>query len=124
MPVNSVIGFPEGGDTVRAGRDETLEAKGYALLRGPDGPVVKVEVSVNEDISWQEAEISSDQNVDGRWAWVLLQALVKPPAWRGRKILSRVTDKGCNVQEKDPAWNLRVAYSGYGEVRDLIVEAD
>jgi sulfite oxidase len=81
MPAHAtVIGFSEGGDTGRAGRDETPKAKGYALPHGPDGPVVKVEVSVNEDISWQEAEISSDQNGDGRWAWVLLQARVKPPA--------------------------------------------
>lgn len=50
--MNSVIGFPEGGDTDRAGRDETLEVKGYALPHGPSGLVVKVEVSVNEDISW------------------------------------------------------------------------
>lgn len=125
MPVNSVIGFPESGDTVRIGRDGTLEVKGYALPHGPDGPVVKVEVSVDDGVSWQEAELSSDQNGDGRWAWVLWQARVMFSVGRNRKILSRATDKGGSMQEKDPAWNLRgVAYNGYGEVRDLTVEAD
>jgi sulfite oxidase len=34
-------------------------------------------------------------------------------------------DKGGNVQEKNPTWNLRgVAYNGYGDVRDLTVEID
>jgi sulfite oxidase len=105
-----VIGFPEWGDTVRIWRDETLGVKGYALPHGPDGPVVKVEVSVDDGISWQEAEISSDQNGDGRWAWVLWQAFVKPPARKTGNILSGTTDK--------------VAYNGYGEVRDLTVETD
>lgn len=125
MPANGVIGFPESGDTVRIGRDETLEVKGYALPHGLDGPVVKVEVSVDDGLSWQEAELSSDQNGDGRWVWALWHACVKPPAGRNRKILGRATDKAGNVQEKDPTWNLRgVAYNGYGEVRDLTVEAD
>jgi sulfite oxidase len=100
MPVNCVIGFPESGDTARIGRDETLEVKGYALPHGPDGPVVKVEVSVDGGVSWQEAELSTDQNSDGRWTWVLWQARIKLPAGKNGRILSRATDKEGNIQEK------------------------
>jgi sulfite oxidase len=125
MPVNSVIGYPESRDTVRIGRDQTLEVKGYALPQGPDGPVVKIEVSVNDGVSWHEAELLKDREGDGRWTWVLWWARVELSAGRNRKILSRATDKGGNVQEKNPVWNLRgVAYNGYGEVRDLTVEID
>jgi len=51
---------------------------------------------------------------------------VKPAAGRNREIIiSRAMDNGGNVQEKDLVWNPRgVAYNGYGEVRDLTVEAD
>ncbi len=41
-----------------------------------------------------------------------------------RGILSRAIDKGGNVQVERPLWNLRgVRYSGYGESRELTVEA-
>jgi sulfite oxidase len=124
MLVNSVIGFPESGDTVRVGPDEALEVKGYALPHGPDGPVVKVEVSVDDGVSWQEAELLNDPEGGGRWTWVLWQARVKLSIGKHRT-LSKATDKGVNMQEKDPVWNLRgVAYNGYGEVRDLTVEAN
>jgi sulfite oxidase len=124
MPVNSVIGFPESGDTVRVGPDEALEAKGYALPHSPDGPVVKVEVSV-DGVSWEEAELSNDPERGGRRTWVLWQARVKLSIGKHRRILSQATDKGGNMQEKDSVWNLRgVAYNDYGEVRDLNVEAN
>lgn len=102
MPVNSVIGIPESGDTVRVGPDETLEVKGYALPHGPDGPVVKVEVSVDDSVSWHEAELSDDLEGGGRWTWVLWQARVKLSVRKNGRILSKATDKGGNVQEKDP----------------------
>lgn len=122
--MNSVIGFPESGDTVRIGPDKALEVKGYALLQGPDGPVVKVEVSVDDGVSWEEGELSNDPEGGGRWTWVLWQARVKLSIGKHRRILRKATDKGGNMQEKDPVWNLRgVAYNGYGEVRDLTVEA-
>jgi sulfite oxidase len=125
MPVNSVIGFPESGDALKAGKDGTIEVRGYALPHGPDGPAVKVEVSVDDGISWHEADLLSDQEGDAKWSWVLWQARVEPRAGRNRRILSRAIDKGGNVQEKSPIWNLRgVAYNGYGEVRDLTLETD
>jgi sulfite oxidase len=66
MLVNNVIGFPESGDTVRVGLDEAPEVEGHALPHGPDGLVVKVEVSVDDGVSWQEAELSNDPEGGGR----------------------------------------------------------
>lgn len=38
----------------------------------------------------------------------------------GRRVLSRATDKGGNVQVERSQWNFRgCAYSGYGEAKGL-----
>ncbi len=125
VPVNSVIGVPESGDTVRVRPDKSLEVKGYALPHGPDGPVFKAEISVDNGVSWQEAQRSNDPEGCGRWTWGFWRARVALPVGRNRKILSRATDNGENVQEKHPLWNLKgVAYNGHGEVRNLTVDAD
>ncbi|KAI9729484.1 MAG: hypothetical protein M1818_008506 [Claussenomyces sp. TS43310] len=131
MPVNSVIGVPESGETVRVGVDGSLEVRGYALPQGADGPVVRVEVSSDEGASWADAELAleggyGDEDGMGdehhRWCWVLWRAVVTlVPGTEGR-ILSRATDRAGNVQAANPVWNLRgVGYNGYGESRDLTV---
>lgn len=135
MPCNSVVAYPSSGDTVELGidKDKVLEVKGYALPHGDDGPVVKVEVSLDDRKTWQEAELLHPENA-GKWAWSLwsyklsLQDLARvgKQGEDGKKgvlisILSKATDKGGNTQE-DCEWNLRgVAYNGYGEARDVRV---
>ena len=122
MPVNSVIASPQTGEKIILEGDGTVEVKGYALPQGSDGPVIRVEVSVDKGNSWQEAELSNDE-LRGRWSWSLWRAVVAIRPGKERTILSRAIDKGGNTQEEYPVWNLRgVGYNGYGESRDLTVE--
>ena len=114
MPVNSVVGAPERGEKVQRDGKGCIEIKGYALPAAEDGPVVKVEVRVDGG-DWEEAEILDGS--DSKWCWCLWR-------WKGkvakgkRRIWSRATDKGGNVQKDERSeWNIRgVAYNGYGEV--------
>ncbi|KAJ9640061.1 hypothetical protein H2199_006295 [Coniosporium tulheliwenetii] len=57
MPINSVVGVPPNGSTVKRDTEGMVTVKGYALPSGSNGPVVKVEVSADEGESWVEAEI-------------------------------------------------------------------
>lgn len=122
MPVNSVIASPQSGDTVRLDETGMTEIRGYALPRGADGPVVSVEVSVDNCKTWKEAELIARDG--GKWCWALWKIRVKMLVEDKQSVFSRATDKAGNVQVAHPTWNLRgVAYNGYGESRDLKVYA-
>ncbi|KAF1835334.1 sulfite oxidase-like protein [Decorospora gaudefroyi] len=126
MPVNSVIGMPKSGSTVQRDTDGTVQVKGYALPSGADGPIVKVEVSVDGGKAWADAEMikayegEEAKDVELKWAWALWRAKVKLEKGKDVKIYSRATDKSGNTQKESPVWNLRgVAYNGYGEAFGL-----
>ncbi|OCK86742.1 sulfite oxidase-like protein [Cenococcum geophilum 1.58] len=127
MPVNSVIAVPANESKVEVGEDGCTEVKGYALPGGEDGPVVRVEVSTDGGSTWEDAELikcveNDEKDVSLKWAWCLWRTKVKLEKGAGKKLLSRATDKGGNVQARCPQWNLRgVAYNGYGESKDLEV---
>lgn len=122
MPVNSVIAMPQSGDEVQQDEAETTEIRGYALPQGADGPVVKVEVSIDDCETWTEADLIGEDQ--GKWCWVLWKLRIKMPVGDKQRIFSRATDKAGNVQVAHPEWNLRgVAYNGYGEARDVTVYA-
>lgn len=125
MPINSVIASPQTGELVPlpvlsvAG---TIEVRGYALPQGDRGPVVKVEVSVDDGKTWMEADLLDGADGKGKWCWVRWKASVKVERGPNRMIQSRATDKGGNVQESCPQWNLRgVGYNGYGQSKDVVV---
>lgn len=130
MPVNSVVADPGDGETVRRDAQGRIEVRGYALPSGDHGPVVRVEVSGDGGVTWEEAELlrqeggeeeGGKEGVGLKWAWTLWWARVGVEKGTGR-ILSRATDRGGNVQDGKPEWNLRgVAYNGYGEARGLTV---
>ena len=81
-----------------------------------------VEVSADDGETWERGAIVAGGEGASKWAWTLWKAVVRLKRGRDRKLLSRATDRGGNIQRGDPAWNLRgVAYDGYGEVRDLDV---
>ena len=124
MPVNSVVGVPQTGETITVDRTGRMTAQGYALPSGDYGPITRVEVSSDNGKTWTDAEIidQSDEKISSKWSWVLWKCTVKLSLGEGRRILSRATDAKGNVQKSNPNWNLRgVAYDGYGEARDLKV---
>lgn len=129
MPVNSVIGVPASGARVAASSaDGTVEVIGYALPGGGNGPVRRVEVSGDGGRTWSDAEILEPPNeikemgLSLKWAWSLWRARVRVEKGSGKKIWSRATD-GRDTQPRYPEWNWRgLAYNGYGEAADLIVE--
>lgn len=135
MPINSVIAYPACGeiidtDTLANGQ---LEIAGYALPRGDCGPVVKVEVSINQGKSWDEAKIvfpdTKEVEKEGgedkyRWSWAIWKYKLSGDETRQidlkTKIWCRALDKAGNLQKGDVEWNLRgVGYNGYGEVKGL-----
>lgn len=125
MPVNSVIGVPKMDAKVERDGDGQIEVKGYALPSGADGPISKVDVSVDGGESWVNAELfgdyeSAEKDADLKWAWCLWTAKVKIEKGSNKTILSRATDSAGNTQCRCPQWNFRgVAYNGYGEVTGL-----
>lgn len=126
MPVNSVIGVPKSASTVQRDADGMIEVKGYALPSGADGPIAKVEISVDDGATWTETELIKEyegedaKHVELKWAWALWRAKVKVDKGKHVNIFSRATDQSGNVQAKCPKWNFRgVAYNGYGEAFDL-----
>ncbi len=120
MPVNSVIAVPRSGETLSSASQVTV--KGYALPQGDQGPVTKVEISVNDGETWENAAISDGAHERGKWCWALWYATVTLERGANRRILSRATDAGGNTQCVRAKWNLRgVAYNGYGEARNLKV---
>ena len=120
MPVNSVITAPRSGERLQANSEGFVKVEGYALPGGDCGPVVKVEVTADDQKTWTEAEIIDETEGQNKWCWVLWRALVKLEKGSGRRVFSRATDSGGNKQLADPEWNLRgVAYDGYGESKDL-----
>ncbi|KAF1817543.1 sulfite oxidase [Eremomyces bilateralis CBS 781.70] len=120
LPVNSAIALPRNGSTVHRDIDGLIEVKGYAVPGGDNGPITKVEISVDDGNSWQEAQITCPS--PSRWCWSLWQARVSPNPGKVT-ILSRAHDQR-DMQDGNSVWNLRgVAYSGYGQAKDIhIVE--
>ena len=102
MPVNSVIAKPRDHDTIRLSPVGTIEVKGYALPLGDQGPVVKIEVSIDDGQTWTEAEISPTSQKGSKWSWVLWRARIETEKGQNRRIISRAMDAGGNVQNDNP----------------------
>lgn len=120
MPINSVVALPQTGETLR--NSSQIVVKGYALPQGDQGPVTRVEVSADDGDTWMDATIVDGARDRGRWSWALWEIQITLEKGENRRILSRATDAGGNVQGASPEWNLRgVAYNGYGEARNLRV---
>jgi sulfite oxidase len=132
MPVNSIIGIPEDGDTIKADENGLVEARGYALPHGREGPIRKVEVSGDGGKSWTDADLSfggygdlesEESRRKIKWAWCLWRAKVKVEKQSGQqRIVCRATDFGGNTQQEQGTWNLRgVGYNGWGQASSLKV---
>ena len=126
MPINSVICTPASGDVAEPDIEGKLVVAGYAVPAGDDGPITRVEISLDRGKTWEETEIV--QETPTRWSWALwrikvdLRRLMTSPCEgeSSKRIWSRAWDKGGNVQDGKCQWNWRgVGYNGYGEVKDL-----
>jgi len=136
MPVNSAICYPATGDTIFLDKltHGELEIAGYALPKGDEGPIIKVEISTDQGKTWDESRIlypnpeelcKPGATEKYRWTWAIWQH--KLPAEKTKKIdkstkiWSRATDKAGNIQKaEDIKWNFRgVGYNGFGEVKTL-----
>ena len=102
MPINSVIADPQNGDTITLPPSGMTEIKGYALPQGDQGPVVKVECSIDEGLTWEMATIISGNDLKVKWCWALWKATVRLQKGTKRRVLSRAMDKGGNVQTGQP----------------------
>ena len=127
MPINSVIALPASNSTVVRDSKGFVEVKGYALPSGADGPITKVEVSVDDGKTWVDAKLIAGKGYEGdgvelKWAWTLWEAKVRIEKGTAG-ILSRATDTSGQRQERCPEWNFRgVGYNGYGEVAGVDVQ--
>jgi sulfite oxidase len=125
MPVNSVVGVPKSNSKVQRDADGMIEIKGYALPSGANGPVTRVQVSVDGGETWMDTELDQgceDKDADLRWAWTLWKARVKVDSGKDVTVFSRAYDKSGSTQEKCPEWNFRgVSYNGWGEASGLEV---
>ena len=121
-PINSVIAKPQKGEVIEMSTSGTVQVKGYAVPHGHDGPITKVEVSADDGKTWDEGKIIAGGGKECKWCWALWECEVFLERGHGRRLLSRATDAGGNVQNPHPLWNLRgVGYDGYGEARNLHV---
>ena len=57
MPVNSAIGFPATGPTIKRDSDGLVQVRGYALPGYQTGPIILVPVSADDGTTWQDAEL-------------------------------------------------------------------
>ncbi|KIX92678.1 uncharacterized protein Z520_11530 [Fonsecaea multimorphosa CBS 102226] len=126
-PINSVVAVP-GKDDEEVQRDENgrVHVRGYAIPKGKDGPVVKVEVSLDRGHTWHEASIldqgdefnthprnmgrSTSTSERGQFAWVLWDVHVPCAPGEDISIWSKATDRGGNtmsVEQAEGSWNLR-----------------
>lgn len=135
MPINSAIAYPARNEIISADKliNGRLEVAGYALPQGDCGPVVKVEVSTDQGVTWDKAEIvfpdKRDVAAEGgddkyRWSWAIwkfrLSAEATKQVGRETRIWCRALDKAGNLQKRNVEWNLRgVGYNAYGEVKGL-----
>lgn len=98
LGVKSFITGPASEASLPAGQPVTVTGFAYSGL----GSISKVEVSVDNGQSYQDAQILEPVL---RWAWVRWQYVWdKPPSGKAT-IKSRATDSAGNVQPETVAWN-------------------
>ncbi|KIV81673.1 hypothetical protein PV11_03842 [Exophiala sideris] len=130
-PINSVVAIPgEDGDTLVRRDDGKVRIAGYAIPKGKDGPVVKVQVSIDCGRNWYDVTImdGGDENTThptnrgkprGKFSWVLWEVYVPAEPTEGVDIWSKATDLGGNtMSEVKGTWNLRGV--GYNAVEGRV----
>ena len=110
-PVQSAITEPQDGSIV-AEDDEVVTIKGYAFSGGGRG-IMRVDVSVDDGKSWQQAELQNDveQGYGKQWAWTLWSIDVPIPKEHPGHldICCKAVDSAINTQPEkvEQVWNFR-----------------
>jgi sulfite oxidase len=101
LPLNSVICYPQEGETLAAG---PVLIKGYAIA-GVGGHIERVELSVDEESTWISATLEEQSSP---WAWRFWEATLNLPPGT-YQIAARVWDSTGRTQPKDPGqvWNCK-----------------
>jgi sulfite oxidase len=99
VALNSDVLEPADGATVPVG---PLEVRGYAFAGG-ERHVARVDVSLDGELSWTQAELLEDL---GRWAWRHWRAVVELPPGE-HEIVVRAWDSSAATQPEVEAglWN-------------------
>ncbi len=99
VALNADVLTPADGDTVAAG---PLTLRGYAFAGG-ERHVARVDVSVDGESSWRQAELGADH---GRWAWRMWEATVELEPG-DHEIVVRAWDSSAATQPEQEAglWN-------------------
>lgn len=110
MPVVSAICQPGDGETVHP-KDGRITIKGYAYSGG-GRKIVRVDVSVDGGVTWQEADkLESDAAEHPKaWGWSLWTATVAVPKGATQlQLVAKAVDSNYNTQPENAAdiWNLR-----------------
>ena len=129
MPINSVIAIPASSSVIVPDFEGKVTVAGYAVPHGDDGPVSKVEISLNRGKTWEETEIVLENPT--RWSWAIWRTRIDVKRLieddpnskeKSKCIWSRCWDKGGNVQDGKCQWNWRgVGYNGFGESKNMII---
>jgi DMSO/TMAO reductase YedYZ molybdopterin-dependent catalytic subunit len=110
MRVKSIIVSPADGETIGRG---SMEIAGWAW--SGNGPIVRVEVAVDEGSGWREAQLHEPSSEHAWVRWTLQSEAGQP----GRHVLrSRATDAAGNSQPHAISWN-RLGY-GNNAVRPVV----
>ncbi|KAI5284312.1 hypothetical protein KEM54_001438 [Ascosphaera aggregata] len=125
MPVNSIIGIPATGTSTTIDESGYITVQGIAIPSGDQGPIVRVEVTLDDRETWTDAHFCYPTE-GSKWSWINWTVKVSISCEKkGSRItiLSRATDKGGNTQPRLSTWNIRgIGYNGYGEADDVLVE--
>jgi sulfite oxidase len=124
-PINSVVAVPgEDGASITRGVNERVQVKGYAIPHGKDGPIVRVEVSIDEGKTWLDTDLLDDRDENnthpsnktgkrGKFSWVLWRCNIpvdEDQVGKEISIWSKATDQGgntMNTERPHGEWNLR-----------------
>jgi sulfite oxidase len=102
LPVNSVIGVPERGARLAAGR---ITVRGYAIAGG-ERTVARVDISCDGELTWREAAWAGGPPRRGMWRLWRTQVDLAPGAYT---LVARAIDSAAQTRPEDwrHVWNFK-----------------
>jgi DMSO/TMAO reductase YedYZ molybdopterin-dependent catalytic subunit len=97
-PVKSMITHPAPEAVFKAGKPVLVEGRAWV----GEGAIDRVEVSFNEGVTWQRAELSAGGD---KYAWRVFSYAYAPRGPGYVTVLARAADDKGNMQPILPAWN-------------------